>query len=661
MNPHPAPSDSPRKESKSFSSGKKGGGTFSRDFAASIVVFLVALPLCMGISIASGVPIAAGLVTGIVAGIVVGFLAGCPLQVSGPAAGLTVIVYEVVQTHGLKMLGLIVLLAGILQLVAGLMRFGQWFRAVSPAVVHGMLAGIGILIFASQFHVMLDDSPSGKGIKNILNIPGAISKLVHVPQLPEKGLRGEVQSILKELGELHRQQVELSTFVDEKIPNHHVKLQPELTPSLTEFSERQAKILDQLKAVQTRGLELFKEQPSKQDKVRVLGNMALENQEVSLQALNENRTDLVTAAQLKAATSLTNFQSAFKNNEFAAMLGVLTIFLMVTWKAWTRGPLKQIPAPLVGIVVATCIAAYWQLPVLYVEIPTAILEDLHFVNLVTFQAADWTGVLVSAFVIAIIASAETLLCATAVDSLHTGPRTNYDKELRSQGIGNMICGFMGALPMTGVIVRSSANVQAGAATRMSAIMHGVWFLVFVLFMASLLRMIPTSALAAILVLTGYKLVDRSAVKQLAKYGWSEVFIWAATVIVIVVEDLLLGVLTGLALAMLKLVLQFSALKIAVDRSQGAGRTVVRLEGNASFLRLPKLARSLESLPAGSHVILDTTKLSYLDQACLELMQQWREQYVAGGGTVDVDWSALEAFARAGNTRSLMSSDQTQAA
>ena len=123
------------------------------DFMASVVVFLVALPLCMGIAVASNVPVAAGLISGIVGGIVVGMLSGAPLQVSGPAAGLSVLVYQLVDDHGIAALGLVVLIAGIFQLVAGALRLGQWFRAVSPAVVQGMLAGIGVLIFASQFHV----------------------------------------------------------------------------------------------------------------------------------------------------------------------------------------------------------------------------------------------------------------------------------------------------------------------------------------------------------------------------------------------------------------------------------------------------------------------------------------------------------------------------
>src|SRR5512146_2280034 len=144
------------------------------DALASVVVFLVALPLCIGITVASGAPTGAGIVTGIVAGILVGWIAGCPLQVSGPAAGLTVIVFEIIREHGLEAFGVIVLVAGLMQVVWSWLQLGQWFRAVSPAVIHGMLAGIGALIFASQFHVMLDKKPIGSGIQNFSGIPAAV-------------------------------------------------------------------------------------------------------------------------------------------------------------------------------------------------------------------------------------------------------------------------------------------------------------------------------------------------------------------------------------------------------------------------------------------------------------------------------------------------------
>ena len=149
-----------------------------RDALASIVVFLVALPLCMGIAIASGMPPAKGLITGIIGGLVVGWLAGSPLQVSGPAAGLAVLVFELVRTHGIAMLGPILLLAGLLQLIAGRLRLGCWFRVTAPAVVYGMLAGIGILIVLSQFHVMFDVKPQASGLDNLLAFPDTLRQAI---------------------------------------------------------------------------------------------------------------------------------------------------------------------------------------------------------------------------------------------------------------------------------------------------------------------------------------------------------------------------------------------------------------------------------------------------------------------------------------------------
>jgi MFS superfamily sulfate permease-like transporter len=197
MNPAPSSSAASKKS------------TFKHDLLASIVVFLVALPLCMGIAIASGAPVAAGLITGIVGGLLVGTLAGCPLQVSGPAAGLTVIVYDIIQHHGLEMLGISVLVAGVLQMIAGIFRLGQWFRAVSPAVIQGMLAGIGFLILASQFHVMIDDKPSGSGAKNLATIPSAIWKAAVFPNPLPREVREVHTEMLRNVGELHRQQLSL--------------------------------------------------------------------------------------------------------------------------------------------------------------------------------------------------------------------------------------------------------------------------------------------------------------------------------------------------------------------------------------------------------------------------------------------------------------------
>lgn len=484
------------------------------DLLASVVVFLVALPLCMGIAIASGAPPETGIITGIVGGLVVGLLAGCPLQVSGPAAGLTVVVYQLIQEHGLEMLGIIVLGAGLIQIVAGLLRLGQWFRAVSPAVIQGMLAGIGVLIFASQFHVMVDDSPRGNGIENLLSIPEAVWKGL----VPLDG------------------------------SSHHL----------------------------------------------------------------------------------------------AAQIGVLTIGVLALWKMLMPKKLKVIPAPLAAVVLATAVVVAFGLPIKLVDMPGNLLAGLRMPRLEDLALLTNGALVGAAFSVAFIASAETLLCATAVDQMQTGPRTRYDKELWAQGVGNTVCGLLGALPMTGVIVRSAANIEAGARTRLSTVLHGAWLLALVALFPQVLRLIPTASLAAILVFTGYKLMNVKALRELGKYGWSEVVIYAATVVMIVATDLLTGVLVGVGLSLLKLLYLFSHLGIRLEADPVRGRTVLYLEGTATFIRLPKLAAVLENVPGNTELHVHIEGLSYIDHACLDLLMNWEKQHEATGGSLVIDWDSLTA-------------------
>lgn len=479
---------------------------------ASVVVFLVALPLCMGIAIASGVPPALGLLTGIVGGLVVGLLAGSPLQVSGPAAGLAVLVYDLVREHGLEMLGVVLLIAGTIQLAAGLLKWGQWFRAISPSVIHGMLAGIGMLILGSQFHVMVDDSPRGGGLENLLSIPEALYKGV----FPIDG------------------------------STHHL----------------------------------------------------------------------------------------------AAFIGLLTILTLLSWNRYKPQFLRMIPSALVAVVVASATAGYMGLPIKKIEVPHNLVDAANPPGLLDLSRILEPEILLLGFVVAFVASAETLLCAAAVDQMHNGERTNYDRELAAQGVGNLICGVMGALPMTGVIVRSGANVQAGATSRYSTILHGVWLLSTVAVFPWLLNHIPTASLAAILVYTGYKLLNIAKIKSIAGYGKAEVAIYFVTLAGIVATNLLAGVLLGVGLAVAKLVYTFAYLRVETVRDQSANRVDLTLRGSATFLGLPHLAMALDSVPRGAELHIHIGNLDYIDHACLDMLSSWEKQHAANGGTLRVEWQAL---------------------
>jgi MFS superfamily sulfate permease-like transporter len=482
-------------------------GWMVRDFTASIVVFLVAMPLCMGIAIASGVAPEKGLITGIIGGLVVGLLAGSPLQVSGPAAGLAVIVFELVRDQGLSALGPILMLAGLIQVAAGVFRLGGWFRAISPAVVHGMLAGIGVLIVIGQFHVLFDAKPLSSGLENLMAMPG-----------------------------------------------------------------------------------------------RLLG----------------------LSPDLRAA-------------ELALILGLTTIAAMIGWEKLRPASLKLVPGALVGVVSSTVIAWTLGIDVTRVVVPENIAAAITLPEGGFLAKLIDPTVLFAALAIAFIASAETLLSAAAVDRMHDGVRTDYNKELRAQGVGNLLCGAAGALPMTGVIVRSSANVQAGATTRLSAILHGAWILAFVALLPWLLREIPMAALGAVLVVTGARLVNFSHAKHLFRdYGVLPALIWAVTLTLVVAEDLLTGVLVGIALSMLELIPHVRKLKLKVDEHENAEGRTISLEGAATFVALPKLSARLDSIPGGAPVVIDLTRCSAVDHTCAELLRDWCSRRRASGSAVEVD-------------------------
>jgi MFS superfamily sulfate permease-like transporter len=257
--------------------------------------------------------------------------------------------------------------------------------------------------------------------------------------------------------------------------------------------------------------------------------------------------------------------------------------------------------------------------------------------------------LLEALAVAFVASAETLLSATAVDQMHDGPRTKYNRELMSQGVGNTLCGIVGGLPMTGVIVRSATNVAAGAKTRLSTVLHGTWLLILVAAVPFVLRMVPTAALAAILVYTGYKLVNPQNVKRLFQYGGLPVVIYAATLITIVSVDLLKGILVGLALSLVKVVYALTHMGVEVRTDQPGGLVDVHISGAATFIRLPKLADALEQIPPGVETHIHFDGLNYIDHACLDTLANWEKQRTEKGSLVIVEWDELMSKYHSGNS------------
>lgn len=600
--------------------------TLKRDLLASVVVFLVALPLCMGIAIASGAPPAAGLITGILGGLLVGALAGAPLQVSGPAAGLTVIVYDVIQKHGIEMLGVIVLLAGAMQVVAGLLKLGQIFRAASPAVMEGMLCGIGILIFAGQFHVMVDDKPASSGIRNLITLPVAVAKGFPLTEMAPKEFYRSRTRWIKEVLTIHLSQVELSESVAHVV-SHQAPGSEEVAASLRQLAADQEAITNRLNqlAVDTAPQEM-------RDAAQASAN--------ALTALRAGDAAAAREGQQETELQLVTILDNLKSHRWAAGLGVMTIVVLLAWQSLGPQKLKLIPGALLGVTAATAAAAFFDLPVLFVEVPSDLREAIFLPTAAEFRGLFEPTVWMSSAVIAIVASAESLLCAGASDLMHHGPRTRYDKELAAQGIGNVCCGLLGGLPMTGVIVRSAANIRAGAQTRLSAMLHGLWLLIFVVSLPVVLRMIPTSSLAAILVYTGWRLVNFKAMKRLWETERGEAIIFAVTATTIVVQDLLTGVAVGIVLSLVQLIYTFARLEIRTDQPFAEGQTRLRLKGVACFLQLPKLARALEQLTPGCEVVIDAADLRYIDHACYECLRNWREQHESNGGRVIIDWYAF---------------------
>jgi MFS superfamily sulfate permease-like transporter len=298
---------------------------------------------------------------------------------------------------------------------------------------------------------------------------------------------------------------------------------------------------------------------------------------------------------------------------------------------------------LLGVAGATTLAAWLDLPVSHIKVRDDLLSIIQLPSWNALSHVLEPALIGEALALALIASVETLLSATAVDQLHHGPRTRYNKELFAQGTGNVLCGLLGVLPMTGVIVRSAANVQAGGRTRAATIMHGGWLLLFVFFLPFVLRLIPTASLGAVLVFTGYKLINVKAVKELAQQGRDEVAIYAATLGTIVATNLLTGVLVGVGLAIAKLLYTTQNLETHLAHDFENGKLTLHLAGIATFVSLPRLTTTLEGIPSYTDLQVSFTSLRHIDHACLHLLQSWQKLHEASGGHVHLDWDKLRGL------------------
>lgn len=399
---------------------KSLAGNWATDFQASLVVFLVALPLGLGIAVASGLPPAAGILSSVIGGLVVGALSGAPLQVSGAAAGLVVVVYDIAATVGIAGLAAATMIAGFLQLISGFLGFGRLARRVSPSVVHGMLAGIGVLIVLSQVHVLMGGTSGSSAWANLTGIPATLAS--------------------------------------------------------------------------------------------------------------------------------TGWFSANGQQMAVGGLGIACVLGLIFWPKIGGSFAKALPGAVIVTVLAAIVGTYFVGQAPTVQVPDHINDAWAWQGGNILRDIQSVEYWLYGLELALIASIESMLCASALSQLKPDAQVEYDRELSAQGVGNFLCGLVTALPITGVIVRSAANVQAGANTRMSTILHGFWALLALALLSSALATIPLTALAAILVTTGWRLFNPGRFMQLLKQDTRSFVIASATLLMVVFVDLLMGVIAGIALS-----------------------------------------------------------------------------------------------------------------
>jgi MFS superfamily sulfate permease-like transporter len=478
------------------------------DLPSAIVVFLVALPLCLGIALGSQAPLFSGIIAGIIGGIFIGLFSGSQLSVSGPAAGLTTIVAAaILKLPAFEAFLLAVVICGVFQIVLGFLKAGVIGDYIPSSVIKGMLAAIGVIL------------------------------------------------ILKQL------------------------------PHLVGYD------------VDFEGNESFS-QGNNENTFSTLGN-----------ALN-----FITPA--------------------AAIIGLLSIFFQVFWEklvAGKTGIIRLIPAPLVVVLIGVGINGYLlstgsgyaigQQHMVNLPIPKSSQEFISFFRFPDFSFWMNKEVWIAGLTLGIVASLETLLSIEAVDDLDPYQRvTPTSRELKVQGMGNMLSGLLGGLPVTSVIVRSSANVNAGAKTKMSAVYHGILLLLSVAFIPHLLNYIPNASLAAILIYTGYKLAKPTLFKGYYQKGWDQFFPFVITIVAILLTDLLKGVLIGMVVGLFFVIR--SNFKTAVFVVHDANKYLFRLRKDVSFLNKAIIKSKLEQVPANSFVFIDAARADFIDRDVVEVIEDF---------------------------------------
>lgn len=502
------------------------------DIPASIVVFLVAMPLCLGIALASGAPLFAGLISGIIGGIVVGSLSGSPLGVSGPAAGLAVIVLNAISDlGGFEIFLVSVILAGIIQIVMGIARAGIIAYFFPSSVIQGMLAGIGIIIFLKQ-------------------IPHALG-------------------------------------YDKDPEGDEAFLQPDGHNTLSELSYMWDSVSSGVIIVTA----------------------------ISLIILILWETKL------------------FKNLKFT----------------------KLVQGPLVAVVVGILLNQ------LFNGMPDLTISKEHLVSvpvfdslggflgnftLPDFSALTRLDVYLTAGTIAVVASLETLLCVEASDKQDEMKRiTPTNKELIAQGTGNILAGFIGGLPITQVIVRSSANAQSGGKTKASTIMHGILILVSILAIPTVLNLIPKGVLAAILLVVGYKLAKPALFKKMWGQGLSQFVPFVVTIVGIVFTDLLVGIGLGLAVAIFIILKNNFSMPLQVVREKNLeddsvqGYMKLELSEDVTFLNKASLLKTLERIPNNTLVEIDASKTQYIHLDALEII----EDFIVSAKARNIEVKTIELY------------------